>query len=153
MADYNGGNIGTVGTGPGNIVALNGSSQLPAVSGALLANLPAGATFTLAQVTAAGATTTTAVVLTGGATFGAAVDFKLDAWNTAGGSQRFNFTNAADNYYKAGGAGGHHFRNSSDSDVFVIGQFGALTVSIPTSDPHVIGQLWSNLGIVTVSAG
>ena len=30
-----------VGTGPGNIVALDGSSRLPAVDGSLLTNLPA----------------------------------------------------------------------------------------------------------------
>lgn len=32
----------TVGTSAGNLIALNGSAQLPAVSGALLTNLPAG---------------------------------------------------------------------------------------------------------------
>ena len=25
--------------------------------------------------------------------------------------------------------------------------------NLPTADPHASGQLWSNLGIVTVSAG
>ena len=30
---------------------------------------------------------------------------------------------------------------------------GAVTMTLPTADPHVAGQLWSNAGAVTVSAG
>lgn len=30
---------------------------------------------------------------------------------------------------------------------------GSIFTSLPTADPHVVGQLWSNLGIVTQSAG
>ena len=26
-------------------------------------------------------------------------------------------------------------------------------VSLPTADPHVVGKLWNNAGVVTVSAG
>lgn len=28
-----------------------------------------------------------------------------------------------------------------------------MLAGLPTSDPHVVGQLWRNLGVVTVSAG
>jgi hypothetical protein len=27
------------------------------------------------------------------------------------------------------------------------------TVNIVTSDPHVVGQVWSNAGVLTISAG
>ena len=31
---------------------------------------------------------------------------------------------------------------------------GAVILSgLPTSDPHVVGELWNNLGVLTVSAG
>jgi hypothetical protein len=30
---------------------------------------------------------------------------------------------------------------------------GILVATLPTADPHVVGQLWSNAGVVTVSAG
>lgn len=28
-----------------------------------------------------------------------------------------------------------------------------VVASLPTADPHVVGQLWANAGVVTVSAG
>lgn len=28
-----------------------------------------------------------------------------------------------------------------------------ILTSLPTADPHVVGQLWSNAGVLTVSAG
>lgn len=30
---------------------------------------------------------------------------------------------------------------------------GKIVATLPTADPHVVGQLWSNSGVVTVSAG
>lgn len=30
---------------------------------------------------------------------------------------------------------------------------GLVVVTLPTADPHVVGQLWANSGVVTVSAG
>ncbi|MCC8972159.1 hypothetical protein [Bradyrhizobium brasilense] len=30
---------------------------------------------------------------------------------------------------------------------------GKVVVTLPTADPHVVGQLWANSGVVTVSAG
>ncbi|MCA6098859.1 hypothetical protein [Bradyrhizobium australafricanum] len=30
---------------------------------------------------------------------------------------------------------------------------GKVVVTLPTADPHVVGQLWANAGVVTVSAG
>lgn len=32
-------------------------------------------------------------------------------------------------------------------------QLGGITTTLPTADPHVVHQLWSNAGVVTVSAG
>jgi len=37
---------------------------------------------------------------------------------------------------------------------FTVNAAGKLIVAgLPTADPHVVGQLWSNAGVVTVSAG
>lgn len=30
---------------------------------------------------------------------------------------------------------------------------GKVVATLPTADPHVVGQLWANSGVVTVSAG
>jgi len=38
--------------------------------------------------------------------------------------------------------------------VFTVNTAGHVIVSgIPTADPHVVGALWSNSGVLTVSAG
>jgi hypothetical protein len=36
----------------------------------------------------------------------------------------------------------------------IIGSFVPLDgTSLPTSDPHVVGQVWANVGVLTISAG
>ena len=39
--------------------------------------------------------------------------------------------------------------NSSD---FIM-KLAGLVLSLPTADPHVVGQVWLNSGVMTVSAG
>lgn len=35
----------------------------------------------------------------------------------------------------------------------VVGGVGIIVPNLPTSDPAVVGQLWNNSGVLTVSAG
>lgn len=43
--------------------------------------------------------------------------------------------------------------DTDGDEVLVVGVGGTISMTLPTSDPSVAGQLWSNLGVVTVSAG
>ena len=48
----------------------------------------------------------------------------------------------------------HLFTNANGSTTFMILENGVFTLpTLPTSDPHVAGHIWSNSGVLTVSAG
>lgn len=41
----------------------------------------------------------------------------------------------------------------ANGDAFISGGNATIILTLPTADPNVAGQWWSNLGIITVSAG
>lgn len=45
--------------------------------------------------------------------------------------------------------------NADGSINATVGALGAATsgAALPTADPHIVGRLWANSGVVTVSAG
>jgi hypothetical protein len=43
--------------------------------------------------------------------------------------------------------------NHLGTTIFQINEDGTVFATLPTSDPHAVGQLWANVGVVTVSAG
>lgn len=59
------------------------------------------------------------------------------------------------NYRKIGGAIWHIGGTLELGNAIVVTVVGGvpLFTGIPTADPHVVGALWNNAGVVTISAG
>lgn len=71
---------------------------------------------------------------------------------------RFSGPVKSDNGFEGNVTGSISGGNVAGEDLTVTNQaeFTGSTIfmsALPTSDPQVVGQLWNNLGVVTVSAG
>lgn len=70
--------------------------------------------------------------------------------STGGGG---NGGNGGDIILAPGAKGTHNGGGSDGRDGLIIPHTGAGAVGLPTADPHVVGALWANMAVVTVSAG
>lgn len=59
------------------------------------------------------------------------------------------------NYRQVGGALWHIGGTLELGDAIVITVAGGVPIitGVPTADPHVVGALWNNAGVLTISAG
>lgn len=59
------------------------------------------------------------------------------------------------NYRKTGGAIWHIGGTLELGNAIVVTVTGGVPIftGVPTADPHVVGALWANTGVLTISAG